>query len=118
MHLTVFLKRKNPKNSLFWANIYKKPKKNKKPKKTKKTKNPTGLVIFFLNPGFFQPWNLHIPNQQFRNSLGTVEVVEGPNPEAEFINVQFRWGFSELRFPYTMFTLQTSFQPLLLQGGE
>jgi hypothetical protein len=27
--------------------------------------------------------------------------------------------FSDLRFPYTMFTLQTSFKPLLLQGwGE
>jgi hypothetical protein len=39
------------------------------------------------------------------------------------MNVQFRWGFwakswdfSDLRFPYAMFTLQTSFKPLLLKG--
>ncbi len=45
-------------------------------------------------------------------------------PEAEFMNVQFRWGFwayswdfSDLRFPYTMFILQTIFNPLLLGGG-
>jgi hypothetical protein len=45
MHLKVFLKLKNPKNSLFWV---------KKPKKTqKKPKNPLGW--FFLNPVFFQP---------------------------------------------------------------
>ncbi len=47
MHLKVFLKLKNPKNSLFWANrVYKKqPKKPKKPKKNqkKKKKKPTGL---------------------------------------------------------------------------
>jgi hypothetical protein len=42
--------------------------------------------------------------------------------EAEFMNVKFRWGFwtswefSDLRFPYTMFTLQTSFKPLFLKG--
>jgi hypothetical protein len=35
---------KNPKNPLVWA--------KKNPKNPKK---PTGLV-FFLNPGFFQPW--------------------------------------------------------------
>jgi hypothetical protein len=60
MHLKVFLKLKNPKNSLFWANICKKT--NKTPKKPKNPKNPrkkkkkktTGLV-FFKNPGFFQP---------------------------------------------------------------
>jgi hypothetical protein len=46
--------------------------------------------------------------------------------EAEFMNVQFRCGFwasssefSDLRFPYTMFTLHTSFKPFLLkEGGE
>ncbi len=44
--------------------------------------------------------------------------------EAEFMNIQFRWGFwawswefSDLRFPYTMFSLQTSFNPLFLGGG-
>jgi hypothetical protein len=45
MHLRVFLKlKKNPENSLFWANIFKKnPKKQKKTKKNKK--NPLGWVI-------------------------------------------------------------------------
>jgi hypothetical protein len=40
------------------------------------------------------------------------------------MNLQFRrgfwaksWVFSDLRFPYKMFTLQTSFKPLLLGGG-
>jgi len=50
MHLKVFLKLKNPKNSLFWV--------KKKPKNPQKNQNnpkkPTGLV-FFLNPGFLQP---------------------------------------------------------------
>jgi hypothetical protein len=36
MHVKVFLKLKKPKNSLFWANIYKK--KTKKTKKNKKNK--------------------------------------------------------------------------------
>jgi hypothetical protein len=52
MQLKVFLKLKNPKNSLFWANagIYKKkPKKHKKHKKHKKT---TGLVFLKKKPGF------------------------------------------------------------------
>jgi hypothetical protein len=50
MHLKVFLKLKNTKNSLFWANIYfKKTKTQKTPKKPKK---PTGLV-FLKKPGFF-----------------------------------------------------------------
>jgi hypothetical protein len=44
MHLKVFLKLKNPKNSLFWV---------KKPPPPKK--KSTGLGIFLLNPGFFQP---------------------------------------------------------------
>jgi hypothetical protein len=38
MHLKVFLKLENPKNSLFWANL-EKNKKNKKPKNKNKTKN-------------------------------------------------------------------------------
>jgi hypothetical protein len=43
MHLKVFLKlKKSPKNSLFWT------------KKQKNTKKHTELV-FFKNPGFFQP---------------------------------------------------------------
>jgi hypothetical protein len=49
MHLKVFLKLKNPKNSLFWVKNLKKPKKpkklkkSKKPKKKQKTKKTTGL---------------------------------------------------------------------------
>jgi hypothetical protein len=45
MHLKVFLKLKNPKNSLFWIKKPKKQKKNIKPQKTKKTRvfcNPEG----------------------------------------------------------------------------
>jgi hypothetical protein len=45
-------------------------------------------------------------------------------PEAEFMNVQFRWGvwaqfweFSDLKFPDTMFALQMSFKPFSLGGG-
>ncbi len=41
MHLKVFLKLKTPKNSLFWV------------------KKTTGLVFFF-NPGFFQPWTTQV----------------------------------------------------------
>jgi hypothetical protein len=40
--------------------------------------------------------------------------------EAELMNVQFSWGFwefSDLRFPYTMFTLQTSFNYFCSRGG-
>jgi hypothetical protein len=59
MHLKVFLKLKNPKNSLFWANIFTKKKPKKKKKKQKKQKNKktkkNPLGCFFLNPGFFQP---------------------------------------------------------------
>ncbi len=36
-------------------------------------------------------------------------------PEAEFMNVQFRWGSQTVGFR-TMFTLQTRFNPLLLKG--
>ncbi len=43
MHLKVFLKLKNPENSLFYI---------KKPKKHKKHKKTTSLV-FFLKTGFF-----------------------------------------------------------------
>ncbi len=46
------------------------------------------------------------------------------NPEDEFMNMQFRWGFwaqsqefSDFRYPYTMFTFQTSFKTLVLWGG-
>jgi len=58
MHLKVFLKlNKNPKNSLFWANIFlknqKTQKKTKKPIKKQKTqKNPLGWV-FKKKPGFY-----------------------------------------------------------------
>jgi hypothetical protein len=59
MHLKVFLKLKKPYKILFSGQIYKKKnkknKKNKNKKPTKTQKKPTGLV-FFLNPGFFQPW--------------------------------------------------------------
>jgi hypothetical protein len=44
--------------------------------------------------------------------------------EDEFMNIHFRWGFWpsscefwDLRIPNAMFTLQTSFNPLLLKGG-
>jgi hypothetical protein len=48
MHLKDFLKLKNPKNSLFWANtgIY---------KKTKKTQKTTGLVFLKKKRVFNQP---------------------------------------------------------------
>ena len=55
MHLKVFLKLKKPyKLSLLGKNIIKNPKTQKKTKKQNKPKKPTGLV-FFKNPGFFQP---------------------------------------------------------------
>jgi hypothetical protein len=41
MHLKVFLKLKNPNNSLFWANL--------------KNKQKTHWASFFLNPGFSNP---------------------------------------------------------------
>jgi hypothetical protein len=50
MHLKVFLKLKNPKNSLF--GVKKKQKTQKNQKNPKNPKKPTGLV-FFKNPGFF-----------------------------------------------------------------
>jgi hypothetical protein len=55
------LKQNNPKNCLFWANIFIKKTKNKtkkKQKKTKKTKKYKKIhwAGFFLNTGFFQPW--------------------------------------------------------------
>ncbi len=53
MHLKVFMKLKNPKNSLFWANMYKKNPKN--PKNPKKNKKNTELGFFLKKPGFFQP---------------------------------------------------------------
>ncbi len=47
------------------------------------------------------------------------------SPKAEFMNEQFRWGFwalfwefSDLGFPDTMLTLQTSFKSPLLKAGE
>jgi hypothetical protein len=54
MHLKVFLKQKNPKNSLFWAKIYKKTK-NKKTQKPPQKTQKKHWAWFFL-PGFFQPW--------------------------------------------------------------
>ncbi len=50
MHLKVFLQLENPKNSLFWANIYKKT-----PKNQKKTQKPTGLGFFFKARVFSNP---------------------------------------------------------------
>jgi hypothetical protein len=57
MHLKVFLKLENPKNSLFWANkhIYKKNKKNQKPKKTH-------WAGFFFT-GFFPTLQLTLNNE-------------------------------------------------------
>jgi hypothetical protein len=57
MHLKVFLKLKNPKNTLFWV---KKSQKNQKTprnpiKNIKNKKKPLGW-FFFKNPGFFQPF--------------------------------------------------------------
>jgi hypothetical protein len=52
MHLKVFLKLKNPRNSLFWEIIYKK--KTKKPKKKPKNPKKTHWAGFFYT-GFFQP---------------------------------------------------------------
>ncbi len=51
MHLKVFLKLKNPKNSLFWANIKKNPKTLKKPRNLKKNTE----LVFFLNRVFSNP---------------------------------------------------------------
>jgi hypothetical protein len=51
----------------------------------------------------------------------TLQEQETYSTEAEFMNVQFvevsGYDLKSLRFPYTMFTLQTSFKPLLLGGG-
>jgi hypothetical protein len=47
-----------------------------------------------------------------------------PQAEAEFMNVQFPISLrflgiiSDLRFPYTMFTLQNSFQTTFARGRE
>jgi hypothetical protein len=65
MHLKVFLKLKNPKNSLFWANIYKKNQKTQKKHKNthKKTKNPLGWFFFyrvFSNPAFTCSYYLYL----------------------------------------------------------
>jgi hypothetical protein len=54
MHLKVFLKLKNPKNSLIRANIY--IKNQKKQKRTINKKNPKKtLGLVKKNPGFFRP---------------------------------------------------------------
>ncbi len=50
MHLKVFLKLKNPKNSLYWAYIYLKKTKNK----IKKPKKTLGW-FFFKTPVFSNP---------------------------------------------------------------
>ncbi len=55
MHLKVFLKLKNPKNSLFWANIYKKKQKIKNKNKIKNPKKPMGWLKkkqVFSNPAW------------------------------------------------------------------
>jgi hypothetical protein len=64
MHRKVFLKLKNPKNSLFWANILKKTKKPKKPKKKqkkkqKKKKCPKDPLGWFFLTGFSNPGCLY-----------------------------------------------------------
>jgi hypothetical protein len=51
MYLKEFLQLKNPKNSLFWANIYKKKPKNP----PKKTKNPLGWVFLYKKLVFSNP---------------------------------------------------------------
>jgi hypothetical protein len=90
MHLKVFLKLKNPKNSLSWENLSKKNK-----KKTKKSKKSTGLS-FFLNPGFYQSCLggqqalLHIPPaHRVQLSVADLEggVEEGLDlPELEAVH--------------------------------
>jgi hypothetical protein len=55
MHLKVFLKLKNPKNSLFW--VKKNKKTQKTPKTPKKQKKPTGLVFFLKTRVFSNPVN-------------------------------------------------------------
>jgi hypothetical protein len=82
----------------------------------------------------YLPLNNNLPGcmelMRFTRKLMILEDISGGRikAEAKFMNVQFRWGFwayswefSDLRFPYTMFTLQTSIKPLLLKvgwGGE
>ncbi len=67
-----------------------------------------------------------LPHLRLLSRLRGFQALQAFNngPEAEFMNVQFRWGFwaqsgefSDLRFPYTILKLQTSFKPLLLGGG-
>jgi hypothetical protein len=54
MHRKVFLKLKNPKNSLFWATILKKNQKKQKNKKNKKKNKKKKKKIFPKNPlGWF-----------------------------------------------------------------
>ncbi len=55
---------------------------------------------------------------------GREKILDLSYTEAEFMNVDFRLGFwgiilrvLRLEFTYTMFTLQTSFKPLLLKRG-
>ncbi len=54
---------------------------------------------------------------QFRPPESQYKYKPPHPPEPEFMNVQFRWVWFLKRFPYTMFTLQTSFNPLLHKGG-
>jgi hypothetical protein len=50
-----------------------------------------------------------------------VRIGKEQKPNSKTYNfVEVSWHnleFSDLRFPYTMFTLQTSFKPPLLNGG-
>jgi hypothetical protein len=57
MHLKVFLKLENLKNSLFWAKKTKKKnqKTQKTPKTPKKLKNLLAWFFFFKNRGFSNP---------------------------------------------------------------
>ncbi len=75
----MFLKLKNPKNFLFWANI----------KKNQKNKKPTGLSFFF-NPGFFQPCLQHAQDKLSvhhgglldARSWGRLQLLGEEGPEA------------------------------------
>ncbi len=93
-------------------------------------------VALFIEPVSYLIYSGRLP--YFRDALTCKVTVGGDftstllssllytlaSSEAEFINVLFLWGFlayswdfSGLRFPYTMFTSQTSFKPLLQGGG-
>ncbi len=79
-------------------------------------------AIYYNNPSFSSIVPTFLPYFYFiSKSYASVSSL----PEAEFMNIQFRWGFWLKSWeisdwiwgsPYTMFTLPTNFKPLLLKG--